>query len=120
MVRLKHEYERGCAVLVEHIYVFFLSLYILEKYFENTMIGKYNLLVIICDGTLTRKQKNSTGKQQNQGGESALNSNLVAKEIFLAGHPFTLVGQRFSGLVTGGCSMQYYFKRTKFLNGSKS
>ena len=31
MVRLKHEYERGCAVLVEHIYVFFLSLYILEK-----------------------------------------------------------------------------------------
>ena len=30
MVRPKHEWERGCAVLVEHIYVFFLSLYILE------------------------------------------------------------------------------------------
>ena len=27
MVRPRHECERGCAVLVEHIYVFFLSLY---------------------------------------------------------------------------------------------
>ena len=42
-------------------------------------------------------------KQRKQGGESAENSNLAGKRIFLAGHPFTLAGQRFSGVVTGGC-----------------
>ena len=31
LVGPNHECERGCAVLVEHIYVFFLSLYIFEK-----------------------------------------------------------------------------------------
>ena len=31
MVRLKHEYERGCAVLVEHIYMSFSSLCIFWK-----------------------------------------------------------------------------------------
>ena len=41
------------------------------------------------------------GKQQKQGGENALN--LARKHIFLAGHPFTLAGQDFSGVVTGGC-----------------
>ena len=30
-IRPNHECERGYAVLIEHIYVFFLSLYILEK-----------------------------------------------------------------------------------------
>ena len=45
-----------------------------------------------------------TGKQQKQGGESASNSNLAGKHIFLAGHPFTLAGQCFSGVVTGGVS----------------
>ena len=44
-----------------------------------------------------------TGKQQKQGGESAINSNMAGKHIFLAGHPFTLAGQSFSGVVTGGC-----------------
>ena len=37
MVKLKHEYERGCAVLVEHTYVFFLSLYILEFRSEDRL-----------------------------------------------------------------------------------
>ena len=50
--------------------------------------------------------KISTGKQQKQGGETALNSNLTWKYISLAGHPFTSVGQRFSGVVTEGC---YYW-----------
>ena len=36
--------------------------------------------------------------------ESALNSNLVGKHILLAGHPFTLEGQRFNGVITGGCN----------------
>ena len=54
---------------------------------------------MIFDG----EAKISTGKQQKQGGESALNSNLAGKHIFLAGHPFTSAGQRFSGVVTGGC-----------------
>ena len=31
LVRPNHESKRGCAVLVEHIYVIVLSLYILEK-----------------------------------------------------------------------------------------
>ena len=44
------------------------------------------------------------GKLQKLGGESALNSNLVGKHILLAGHPFTLEGQRFSGVITGGCN----------------
>ena len=44
------------------------------------------------------------GKQQKHDGESALNSNLAGKHIFLAGLPFTLAGQRFSGVVTGGCT----------------
>ena len=46
--------------------------------------------------------KISMGKQQKQGGESALNSNLAGKHIFLVGLPFTLAGQCFSGIVTGG------------------
>ena len=49
--------------------------------------------------------KFSTGKQQKQGGESGLNSNLAGKHIFLAGHPFTLAGQRFSWVVNGGCKV---------------
>ena len=44
------------------------------------------------------------GKKQKQGGESVLNSNLVGKPILLVGHPFTLTGQHFSGVVTGGCN----------------
>ena len=42
------------------------------------------------------------GKQQKPGEESALNSNLAGKHIFLVVHPFTLVGQHFSQVVTGG------------------
>ena len=55
-------------------------------------------MCIIFDG----ETKISTGKQQKQGGESASNSNLAGKHIFLAGHPFTLAGQRFCGVVLGG------------------
>ena len=47
------------------------------------------------------------GKLQKLGRESALNSNLVGKHILLAGRPqssFTLEGQRFSGVIIGGCN----------------
>ena len=54
---------------------------------------------IIFDG----ETKITMGKQQKQGRESALNTNLAGKHIFLAGRPFTLAGQRFSGVVIGGC-----------------
>ena len=66
-------------------------------------------MAIICDGTCIifyGETKISTGKQQKprqkQGGESALCSNLAGKHISLAGHTFTLAGQCFSGVVTGG------------------
>ena len=67
--------------------------------------GEINLLAIICDGTciiFDGETKISTGKQQKQGEESVLTSNLAGKHIFLAGHSFTLAGKRFSGVVTGG------------------
>ena len=63
-------------------------------------------MAITCDGPCMifgGETKISTGKQQKQGGESAINSKLAGKHIFLAGHPFTLAGQSFSGVVTGGC-----------------
>ena len=41
------------------------------------------------------------GMQQKEGGASALNPNLVGKNIFLAGSPFSLVRQCFSRVVTG-------------------
>ena len=46
MVRSKHEFERGWVVLVEHIYVFFLSLYILEKL---SLILRLNELILFAD-----------------------------------------------------------------------
>ena len=58
---------------------------------------------MIFDG----ETKFSTGRQQKQGGESALNSNLAGKHTFLAGHTFTLAGHRFSGVVTGGCKKSF-------------
>ena len=73
---------------------------------ENIETGKYNFSPIIGNGTciiFDGERKITTGKQQKQGRESALNSNLAGKHIFLAGRPFTLAGQRFSGVVTGGC-----------------
>ena len=73
------------------------------------MTGNKKILAIICDGSciiFDGETKISTGKQQKQGGESALNSNLAGKHIFLAGHPFSLAGQHFSGIVTGGCVMR--------------
>ena len=63
-------------------------------------------MAIICDGTciiFDGETKILTGKQSKQGGGNALNSNLAGKHTFLAGHTFTLAGQRFSGVVTGGC-----------------
>ena len=71
--------------------------------------------------TFDGETKNSTGMQQKQGEESALNSNLAGKEIFLEGHPFTLAGQRFCGFVTWGCKtarlhgieIPYYGKRNQ-------
>ena len=63
-------------------------------------------MAITCDGTCLisdGETKISTGKQQKQGGESAINSNMAGKHIFLAGHLFTLAGQSFSRVVTGGC-----------------
>ena len=62
-------------------------------------------LAIINDGTciiLTGKQKISAGKQQNQGGETLYAQNVAGKRVFLVGHPSTLAGQCFSGVVTGG------------------
>ena len=47
------------------------------------------------------KQKISTGKQQKQGSENALNSNLAGKHIFLAGHPFGEAAFQRGG---GGCT----------------
>ena len=46
MARPRHECERGCAALVEHIYVFFLSLYILE---EISLILCLNELTLFAD-----------------------------------------------------------------------
>ena len=45
MVRLKHEYGRGCTVLVEHIYVFFLSLYILEKIVLDLVFKRIDTII---------------------------------------------------------------------------
>ena len=70
----------------------------------------WSLLAIICDGTciiFDGETNISTGKQQKQGGESALNSNLAGKHTFLVGHTFTLAGQRFSGVVTWGWGCIY-------------
>ena len=50
------------------------------------------------------------GKQQKQSGENALNSNLAGKHIFLPGHHFISAGQRFSGVVTGGCAKPRKFQ----------
>ena len=69
--------------------------------------GEMKSLAIIYDGTciiLTGKQKISAGKQQNQGRETLYAQNVAGKQVFLAGHPSTLAGQCFSGVVTGGCS----------------
>ena len=38
LIRPNHECERGCAVLVEHICVFFLPLYIFEKVVFDLML----------------------------------------------------------------------------------
>ena len=65
---------------------------------ENIVTGNKT-----CVGTcmiLTGKQ-NFNGKQRKQGGESAENYNLAWKHSFLAGHPFTLVGQRSAGSLLG-------------------
>ena len=42
------------------------------------------------------------GKQQNHGGES-FTFKPGGKHTFLASIPSTLAGNRFSGVVTGGC-----------------
>ena len=59
------------------------------------MTGKQNFSAVIGDETyiiFDGETKISTGKQQRQGGENALNSNSTGKHIFLAGRPFTLAG----------------------------
>ena len=64
-----------------------------------------NIFAILYDGTcivFDGEAKVSTGKQRKQGEENDFNSNLEGKHIFLTGHPFTLAGPRFSGVVTGG------------------
>ena len=72
-------------------------------------------MAIICDGCdgtciiFDWETKIPTGMQQKQGGESALSSNLAGKHIFLAGHPFTLAGWRFSGVATGGGVLEHRF-----------
>ena len=43
MVRPRHDCERGCAVLVEHI-VFFLSLYILETIVLDFVLKRIELM----------------------------------------------------------------------------
>ena len=74
-------------------------------------------MAIICDGTgiiFDGETKISTGKQQKQDGESALNSNLTGKHIFLAGHPFTSAGQHFSGVITEGVSKHCVISFSKY------
>ena len=46
MVRPNHECKRGCTVLVEHIYVVFLSLFISEKL---SLILCLNELIVFVD-----------------------------------------------------------------------
>ena len=49
---------------------------------------------------LTGKQNFQRGSNKNKAGK-LLNS--AGKRVFLAGHPSTLAGRCFSGVVTGGC-----------------
>ena len=72
-------------------------------------------MAIICDETFFDGETEiSPGKQRKQGGERAEESNLARKRIFLAGHPFALAGQRFSGVVTGGgCENAREYKHLK-------
>ena len=44
MVRPRQECERGCAVLVEHIYVVFLSLHILEKIVIDFVLKRIDII----------------------------------------------------------------------------
>ena len=48
------------------------------------------------------KQQFQRGSNGNEAGRILTTQYLEGKRIFLAGHPFTLAGQRFSGVVTGG------------------
>ena len=50
--------------------------------------------------SLMGKQNFQRGKVETRQGKY-YNSNLAGKHISLAGHPFTLAGQRFSGVITG-------------------
>ena len=50
---------------------------------------------MIFDG----KTKFQRGNNRNNAGK-CLNSNIAGKQIFLAGHPRTLAGHCFSGVVT--------------------
>ena len=64
-------------------------------------------MVIICDGTCIifdgeTKYFNVEATEIRWG--ECVKLKLGGETILLAGHPFTLAGQRSSGLVTGGCS----------------
>ena len=67
--------------------------------------GETKLLAIICDGTcivFDGEMKFSTGKQRKQGGESAENSNVAGKRLFLADHLLPWRGSASAGSLLEG------------------
>ena len=66
------------------------------------MTGERKFSAIFCDGACAifdGEIKVSAGKQPQQ-----VRENLARKRILLTGHPLTLAGQCFNGVVTGGYS----------------
>ena len=58
---------------------------------------------------LWRGNENFNGKAKEARRGKCYDSKLAGKQIFVAGHPFTLAGQRFSGVVTGGKKHWYIY-----------